>query len=125
MSTPDDAEQVTGSEAAEEYAESVGIDPTPAEVEHYLELEGDTPHGGDTPLPEDLADPEGNLPADEAAPTRAEPAQADAAAETPARNDAERMESALRVGGPLAPADPYAASRREAPTELGPGTSLA
>jgi hypothetical protein len=125
MSTPDEADQVIGSEAAEEYAESVGIDPTPAEVEHYLELEGDTPYGGETPLPEDLADPDGDLPAGKAEPAQAESAEADAAADTAARNDAERMESALRVGGPLAPADPYAASRREAPTEPGPGTSLA
>jgi hypothetical protein len=51
-------------------------------------------------------------------------ARSEEAGETPAQPDAENMEGALREGGPLGEADPYAAQRRSAPTEDGPGTSL-
>lgn len=54
-----------------------------------------------------------------------ESAMSERAAETPAQPDAEQMESALREGGALGPADDYAAQRRQQPTEPGPGTSLA
>ncbi len=33
-------------EAAEEYAESVPIDPTPEQIDRYLEIEGDEPLSG-------------------------------------------------------------------------------
>ena len=47
------------------------------------------------------------------------------AGETPPHADAERMEAALRLGGPLVPDDEAEAqARREQPTEDGPGTSL-
>lgn len=51
---------------------------------------------------------------------------AETAAETPPHADAERMEAALRIGGPLAPVEDEqtATARRERPTEDGPGTSL-
>ena len=70
----------------------------------------------------------------EQGPTHAEPvnaeqvdpehASAERAAETPPQADAEEMEAALREHGALGPSDPYAARRRLAPTEDGPGTSL-
>lgn len=37
----------TDPDAAEEFAEAVGVDPTPEEVEHYRRLEGDDPLGDD------------------------------------------------------------------------------
>ncbi len=52
-----------------------------------------------------------------------EHARSELAGETPPHADAEKMESALREGGPLA-GDPYAEARRVQPTEPGPGTSL-
>jgi hypothetical protein len=52
-----------------------------------------------------------------------EHARSELAGETPPHPDAEKMESALREGGPLA-GDPYAEARRVQPTEPGPGTSL-
>jgi len=54
-----------------------------------------------------------------------EHASAERAGETPPQEDAEQLESALREGGPLAPADRFADQRRERSTEPGPGTSLA
>lgn len=54
-----------------------------------------------------------------------EHARSERAAESPPQDDAEEMEWALREGGPLIPDDPEdEESRREAPTEPGPGTSL-
>ena len=48
------------------------------------------------------------------------------AADPPPMRDAEALESALRDGvGFLGPADEFAEQRRTAPTEDGPGTSLA
>jgi hypothetical protein len=41
-------------DVAEEFAEQVGVDPTPQEVERYRQLAGDEPLG-DPPAPEDLA----------------------------------------------------------------------
>ncbi|WP_147431966.1 hypothetical protein [Motilibacter peucedani] len=38
-------------ERAEEYAESVGVDPSPDQVEHYQELTGDGPDDGDPSAP--------------------------------------------------------------------------
>jgi hypothetical protein len=52
-----------------------------------------------------------------------ERASAERAGETPPHADAEQMESALREGGPLAPADRYERQRREAASDPG-GTSL-
>lgn len=47
------------------------------------------------------------------------------AGETPAQDDAEQLESALREGGPLVHDDPVEAqAAKVAPTEDGPGTSL-
>jgi len=54
-----------------------------------------------------------------------EHASAERAGETPPHEDAEQLESALREGGTLGPADEFAAQRRERSTEPGPGTSLA
>lgn len=55
-----------------------------------------------------------------------EHARSEEAAETPPQDDAERMESALREGGPIpVGSDERAArSQREQSTEPGPGTSL-
>ena len=56
-------------EAAEDFAEDVGVDPTPDEVEHYRRLEGDDPLGDDPasthpPSGEDAGrDPEESRPA--------------------------------------------------------------
>lgn len=64
---------------------------------------------------------------DEASDTTTIPGDgAETAAETPPHEDAERMEAALRIGGPLAPLEDEqtATARRERPTEDGPGTSL-
>jgi hypothetical protein len=53
-----------------------------------------------------------------------EHASSERAGETPPHDDAEQLESALREGGPLGPADDAAEQRRQQPTEEGPGTSL-
>jgi hypothetical protein len=52
-----------------------------------------------------------------------EHARSELAAETPPHADAEEMEAALRVGGPLA-SENNEEQRRAQPTEPGPGTSL-
>ena len=41
VTAPDDHDP----ERAEEYAESVGVDPSPQEVDRYLEIAGDEPLG--------------------------------------------------------------------------------
>ncbi|NHC46226.1 hypothetical protein [Motilibacter aurantiacus] len=62
-------------------------------------------------------------PADDAVRDRL--ADSDLAAKPPAMPDAERLESALREGGPLVHDDPEREqARRAQPTEDGPGTSL-
>lgn len=50
-------------------------------------------------------------------------ARSELAGETPPHPDAEKMEAALRAGGPLA-SDDSEQRRRAQPTEDGPGTSL-
>ena len=50
MSAPDATPSTTAGsehdpERAEEYAESVGVDPSPQEVDTYLEIAGDEPLG--------------------------------------------------------------------------------
>ena len=116
-------------EVAEEFAESVGTDPTPEQIDTYLALEGDQPLGAGggggeqaaTARLDDVADPD----FDDPEVRDPEHASAERAGETPPHEDAERMEAALRVGGPLVPDDEAEAqARREQPTEDGPGTSL-
>ena len=43
MTTPSEPTAAHDPEAAEEFAESAGVDPTPEQVEHYQELVGDEP----------------------------------------------------------------------------------
>jgi hypothetical protein len=46
VSTPETVQPpVIDPDAAEDYAESVGIDPTPEQIDRYLEMEGDEPLG--------------------------------------------------------------------------------
>lgn len=118
-------------EVAEEYAEAVGTDPTPEQIDTYLALEGEPPlaeqaaTAGRSAVERQDADSRDPEPID---PERIDPqrASSERAAQTPPHEDAERMESALRVGGPLVRDDPDEAQReRERPSEPGPGTSLA
>jgi hypothetical protein len=114
-------------EVAEEFAAAAGTDPTPDEIDQYRALSGEPPlgAGADAALPDpaldevedpDFEDPEVRDP---------EHASSERAAETPPHDDAERMEAALRIGGPLVTDDEdEAQQRREQPTEDGPGTSL-
>lgn len=123
-------------EVAEEYAESVGVDPTPDQIDEYLSLEGAAPLGSEAPPLEDApAQPLNGAPAQDSAgsnqdgPVDAqaydpEHARSELAGETPPQADAEAMESALRERGRPLAGDPYARARRVAPTEEGPGTSL-
>ena len=69
----------------------------------------DTPHSAPGPIDAEQVDPEH--------------ASSERAAETPPQEDAERMESALREGGPLGSRE---ADSAEPPpfAEDGPGTSL-
>lgn len=64
-------------DAAEEFAEEVGVDPTQEEIDHYRQLEGEPPAADpitpDTELP-DIALPDAELP--DAEPADAEPADA-------------------------------------------------
>ena len=123
-------------EVAEEYAESVGVDPTPEQINEYLSLEGAAPLGSEAP-PLDAPSLENGL---DDAPTDGSPgrpdgpvdaqaydpehARAELAAETPPQADAEAMEAALRERGRPLAGDPYSRARQVAPTEDGPGTSL-
>jgi hypothetical protein len=47
-----DGIDVPDPDLAEEYAESAGIDPSPDQVDAYLELEGEAPLGEERPLEE-------------------------------------------------------------------------
>ena len=120
-------------EVAEDFAASVGTDPTPEQIDTYLALEGDQPlsagggggvDGADSAAAarlDDVEDPD----FDDPEVRDPEHASAERAGETPPHADAERMEAALRIGGPLVPDDEAEAQlRREQPTEDGPGTSL-
>jgi hypothetical protein len=52
-------EPVTGVDRAEEFAESVGVDPTPEQIEEYRRLEGDPAAPGPADeLPEPLEPPD-------------------------------------------------------------------
>lgn len=62
MTTPDERLPVAATaepgsehdpEAAEAYAESVGIDPSPDEINQYLEIAGAQPLGADAPPADD------------------------------------------------------------------------